>query len=88
MVTQKRRASQVGATKPAPVKPTQIFDDRGNHCLVAADGRRTQWAGYRQTTMLDGWVGHTAFYDRTEGVVTPKEFCKLTSVTDLVEPRS
>lgn len=81
--TKARVATKTSAPRGS-VKPTQVFDDRGNHCLVAQDGRRTRWAGYQQITMMDGWVGHTAFYGRSEGVVQPKEFCKEQAVSDLV----
>lgn len=62
------------------MKVNQEFDPAGNHRLVTDDGRRTEWAGYRQITMLDGQVGHTAFYGPSEGVTTPEEFCKMIAV--------
>lgn len=82
------RARTRALSPSAKTTPTQVFDDRGNHCLVAADGRRTRWAGYQQITMMDGWVGHTAYYGVREGVVQPREFCKMIAVTELVEPKT
>lgn len=54
----------------------QEFDDSGRHRLVAEDGRTSPWARYRQITILDGKVGHTAFFDKEEGICTPEEFCE------------
>lgn len=61
-------------------KPKQEFDGNGNHRLVADDGRYTAWANYSSITMLDGWIGHTAFYGKEENVVTLIDFCSLIAV--------
>lgn len=40
-------------------------------------GKVTHWAPYQCITLLDGVVGHTAFYGTKEGTCTPEEFCNL-----------
>lgn len=65
---------------PQPVKPKQEIDAEGWHRLVMPSGApATQWAGYRQITMLNGWVGATGFYLSKEDVVTPEAFCAAIS---------
>jgi hypothetical protein len=56
----------------------QIFDPKGNHKLVADDGRETEWATYQGITYLDGLVGCTD-YDTFNGekILSPEEFCKM-----------
>lgn len=65
----------------AKPKPLQFFDDHGNHRLERANGHTTPWAGYRQFTYLDGWVGHSAFFGVREDVVAPMDFLLLSAVT-------
>jgi hypothetical protein len=81
--TPARARTRALSAKPADRRPAQLFDAHGNHCLVASDGRRTIWASYRQITMLDGWVGHAAFYGLHEDVVSPKNFARLIAVAEL-----
>jgi hypothetical protein len=66
-------------TSEKEVKPTQHFNDAGNHRLEHK-GRTTSLAGYRQITYLDGWVGATAYWGEAEGIYTADEFCKLIGV--------
>ena len=62
-------------------KPEQEFDQASDrHRLVnRATGVATQWAGYRGTAYLDGWVGATAYYMPREGVYTADEFARAIS---------
>jgi len=66
----------------ASIKPKQEFHPSGTgaHRLVNTQGCATEWAGYAQITLLDGWVGHTAFYATEEGVCTPLEFVQQNAV--------
>lgn len=58
----------------------------GAHRLINhATGEFTDWADYTSFTYLDGWVGHTAYFGTTEGVVTPDAFCRLAAVQKAVE---
>lgn len=58
-----------------------VFEDgTSRHKLVCSDGRETNWAGYTQTTYMDGMVGVTAYYGIKEAVMTSDEFCKMNSV--------
>lgn len=61
----------------------QEFDEQtGDHRLVDHEtGQATAWASYNQVTMLNGMVGHTAYYGPgTEGITTPEEFVRWMAV--------
>ena len=60
-------------------KPIQEFDANGRHRLVLGE-KATEWAASRQFTYLNGYVGVTAYYTGTEGVLTAKEFCARAGV--------
>ena len=56
-------------------KPTQEFGGRGNHRLIAPDGKtRSTWTPYTGWVSFQGWVGVTDYYISGGGVFTPQEF--------------
>lgn len=64
--------------KEVESRPTQEFNNAGQHRLVRADGKKkTRWASYTGWTYLDGWVGHTAYFGMREGVISSDDFCKM-----------
>lgn len=58
---------------------TLQFDAQANHRLVHRD-RKTAWAPYTGWTYLDGMVGYTSYFAKTEGICTLEEFAKLAAV--------
>ena len=72
-----RRVADYRTKKPAP---TQQFNDGGDrHRLVSDDGRVTDWVGYQSICLLDGFVGHTAYYGVKEGVCTAMQFVEMSA---------
>jgi len=77
MTDELKRHQSVNVSKFGPLE--MHFDDYGSHKLVMG-AKQTGWAPYTQTTYLEGYVGHTAYYGVKENVVTADAFCKMTSV--------
>lgn len=64
----------------AAQKPVQEWvEGNSMHRLVSGE-QTTEWASYSSWTYLNGYVGFTAYYGITEGVMTADEFCKMTGV--------
>jgi deoxyribose-phosphate aldolase len=56
----------------------QRFDVNGQHQLVnTKTGKTTEWATYESITYMDGYVGHTAYFSKTEGILSADAFCRL-----------
>jgi len=68
----------------AHTAPVQEFhpEDDGRHRLVCGLAT-TAWAGYRDFTYLNGYVGFTSYYLPREGVLSAEEFCRELGVRDL-----